>query len=66
VEKKIVLSGRRRIVVENFFSDGGGIQSLVVPGVGMPAERERSIEAFDRNNARRQIKLKPMREDYEP
>jgi hypothetical protein len=32
----------------------------------MPAERERSIEAFDRNNARHQIKLKPVREDYEP
>jgi hypothetical protein len=35
-----MLPGRRGIVVEIFFSDGGGIQSVVVAGVGMPAERE--------------------------
>jgi hypothetical protein len=29
----------------------------------MPAEQERSIEAFDRNNARHRIKLKLVRED---
>jgi hypothetical protein len=40
------------------FSDGGRIRSLLVAGVGMPAERRRSVEAFDNNNAMHRIELR--------